>query len=210
MISIVAAFLILSIVASITSNTIYGQVITLQESLPSNAINLSIVFSNRTNATLDKEPITEEQGNAVVAAINAILPNFDDLEELPIAELPEIEEEDEIEEDSDSNGNGGGNDNGDDNGDDDNDNDNGDDDDLIIPPPIPEDPIDEDEDDEPIGGSEEIRMDLGKRCHTDERVYNEELGGCIPAHGEICLAVVTYGDGPCDEYPAEFDPDLSK
>lgn len=44
-------------------------------------------------------------------------------------------------------------------------------------------------------------------CHTDQRVYDPEIGTCVPFDGRACPAVVTYGDGPCDEYPAEMEPD---
>lgn len=97
------------------------QVITSQPIVP-NTLSLNISFANSTNATLVEEPITEEQGNLIISAINAILLSDDnsealaeDLEELEPVEEPEIEEEEESDGD---NGDGDGNDNGDGNGDD--------------------------------------------------------------------------------------------
>jgi hypothetical protein len=41
------------------------------------------------------------------------------------------------------------------------------------------------------------------QCHTENRIYDPDLGGCRPPDGVICPAVLTYGDGPCDEYLAD-------
>jgi hypothetical protein len=174
---IATALLVLTIAMSVTSSTTaYGHVLTIQpEPTPilqeEQAVikDLSISFANRTNATLVNEPITEEQGNTIVAAINAILLDNEDLEDLELLEEPIEEEElEEIEESDDS--------------------DNGNEDDN--------------------NGSDESELDQEEpKCHTDQRIYNEELGSCIPAHVDVCPAVVTFGDGPCDEYPAPECPE---
>ena len=80
------------------------------------SLNLTMVFSNHTNATLQRQAITEEQGNMLVSIINGIVAGkkLNDLENLELEELPEQEEEQQQQDDNqgssggDNGGDGGG------------------------------------------------------------------------------------------------------
>lgn len=191
LISIIAVAII---AAAITSMPIpfytYGQIITFEEipqEIASSTLSLNISFTNNTNSTLTEESITEEQGNIIISAINAILQNdeetLEDLELLPmIEESEEIEEDEEIEEeDSDSNGDDNDN-NNDDNNNDKNDNDNNDDNNGNndnnnggepgpIPGPGP--PIDEDEEDDNNGDDDDDDND--NNGDEEDNNNNEEI-----------------------------------
>jgi hypothetical protein len=58
-------------------------IITIQQlsNLNDSTLRLDIAFSNNTNATVANQSITEDQGNAIVTAVNTIL-QAEDLEDL--------------------------------------------------------------------------------------------------------------------------------
>lgn len=226
--SFAVALLVLSIVALITaSSTVNAQIITLTEPSPS-IMNLNISFANNTNATLTNEPITEEQGNLIVAAVNTVLVAglAEDLEDLELEEeLEEIEEIEEEESDSDNSGSNNGN--GDDNNGNDSDepdlpeDDNGNNgnggepglppEDPIILPPTPAPP------DENEGGNESAEQELEIRIEGCPEGYGYHKDGpylCYPIEdgelnteppqGAYCAAL------GCPYNPPSIDPtDLS-
>lgn len=187
MITAATALLILTIASVGIPTEAYGQ-ITLQPTptIFDNTLSLNISFANNTNATLTNEPITEEQGNLIVEAVNTVLTNLaEDLED--IEELEPLLEKIEEKESSDGNAND----------DEDNDNDNGGNDDNgngsepELPPIEPIEPIEP-----PVEGGTEIRLELDedndkeiitKGCPDDYGYYEDEKWICTPINdnGEL-------------------------
>lgn len=171
------AILVIATLSTATISLANAQIITLtNEPSPSTILSLNISFANNTNAMLDREPITESQGNLIVSAVNNVLSNLaEDLDDLELAQeqLEELRElEQEIEEEEESNDNDGGDDNsGSDNGDSD---DNGDDEPEPPEEPEPKPPI---ETIIPGIGSEEGGGDeLGLELELEQEILTD---GCF-------------------------------
>lgn len=84
---IIATIILITITASIPLAGVSQGQITLEPLAPGTTISLNVSYSNGTNATLVNEPITAEQGDLIISAVNTVLAGLvEDLEDLELEE----------------------------------------------------------------------------------------------------------------------------